>query len=288
MNWTRRGLVAAGTIAGAMPSLAWAYSPGAAMWEVRDGTAKVFLFGDSGPLRAPWTSPRFDAALKESAVFWKETPDAPPGSDAVFLAKGMNPTQPLSSSLTPLQLARVGAAAAMVGLPPTTLETLRPWLLAVLLDSSFRSHFGFKEENSPEHRLTVFAKAAGKPVHTEFPDEAAIVDYFASFSSAAQIGALMRAVEDIEAGPDAAQREADAWAAGDQRLEVQHMRRLSQDYPDYYQAILVVRNRRWAPRIRAMLDGGGTTFVLVGGDHLAGPDSVLVQLAAAGMRARRI
>jgi len=37
-----------------------------------------------------------------------------------------------------------------------------------------------------------------------------------------------------------------------------------------------------------MLDGGGTTFVLVGGDHLVGPDSVQNQLAAAGMRVRRV
>ena len=65
------------------------------------------------------------------------------------------------------------------------------------------------------------------------------------------------------------------------------MRRIGRTYPDYYQAILVARNRRWAPRFRAMLDGE-TTFVLVGGDHLVGPDSVQNQLAAAGMEARRI
>ena len=37
-----------------------------------------------------------------------------------------------------------------------------------------------------------------------------------------------------------------------------------------------------------MLDGGGTTFVLVGGDHLVGPDSVLSQLATVGLHARRV
>ena len=102
------------------------------------------------------------------------------------------------------------------------------------------------------------------------------------------MGALLRAVDDVEAGPDAAQRDAEAWAVGDRQLEVQEVRKISRAYPDYYQAILVARNRRWAPRFRAMLDGGGTTFVLVGGDHLVGPDSVLAQLEAAGMRARRV
>jgi hypothetical protein len=288
MACTRRGLIAAGAALAAAPAVAWAHPAEAAMWEVRDGRAKVFLFGDSGPLRAPWTSARFVAALDESTVFWKETPDPGPGANALFLAKGIDPARPLATWLAPAQRARVAAAAASVGLAPVLLDRLRPWLAAVFLDSSFRSHFGFKDENGPEHGLSVAAKAAGKAVRTEFPDEAAIVDYFAGFSRAAEIGALLRAVDEIEAGPDVAQRAAEAWMVGDLRPEVEEVRRLSRVYPDYYQAILVARNRRWAPRFRAMLDGGGTTFVLVGGDHLVGPDSVQSQLAAAGMRARRL
>jgi uncharacterized protein YbaP (TraB family) len=288
MAWTRRSLLAAGAIRAAAPSLAWAYPAEAALWEVRDGHAKVYLFGDSGPLRSPWRSARFDAALNESAVFWKETPDPGPGANALFMAKGIDPARPLSTWLIPEDRARVAAAAVSVGLAPVLLEGLRPWLAAVFLDSSFRSHFGFKDENGPEHSLSVAAKAAGKPVRTEFPDEAAIVDYFAGFSRAAEIGALLRAVDEIGAGPDVAQRAAEAWAVGDLRPEIQEVQRLSRAYPDYYQAILVTRNRRWAPRFRAMLDSGETTFVLVGGDHLVGPDSVQNQLAAAGMEARRI
>ena len=288
MNWTRRSLLAAGAIGATAPSLAWAYPADAAMWEVRDGRAKVFLFGDNPSLRTPWRSARFDAALNESAVFWKETPDAGPGANALFVAKGIDPARPLSTWLTPKDRARVAAAAATVGLAPVLLQRLRPWLAGVFLDSGFRSHFGFRPENGPEYQLSAAAKAAGKPLHSEFPDEAAIVDYFAGFSPAAEVGELLRAVDDIEAGPDAAQREAEAWAIGDQRYDIQRVRQVRRVYPEYYQAILVARNRRWAPRIRAMLDGGGTTFVLVGGEHLAGPDSVLAQLEAAGMTARRV
>ena len=280
--------MAAGAIAAAAPSLAWAYPADAAMWEVRDGRAKVFLFGDTPSLRTPWRSARFDAALNESAVFWKETPDAGPGASALFMAKGIDPARPLASWLTPKDLARVGAAAVSVGLAPVLLARLHPWLAGVFLDSSFRSHSGFKPEYGPESQLIAAARAAGKPVHTEFPDEASIVDYFARFSPAAEVGELLRAVDDIEAGPDAAQRDAEAWAIGDQRLDVQRVLQIRSTYPEYYQAILVARNRRWAPRVRAMLDGGGTTFVLVGGDHLAGPDSVLAQLKATGMAARRV
>jgi hypothetical protein len=280
--------MAAGAIAATAPALAWAYPAEAAMWEVRDGRAKVFLFGDNPSLRTPWKSARFDAALNESAVFWKETPEAGGGADSLMLAKGIDPARPLASWLTPKDLARVGAAAVSVGLAPILLARLHPWLAGVFLDSSFRSHSGFKPEYGPESQLIAAAKAAGKPVHSEFPDEASVVDYFATFSPAAERGELLRAVDDIEAGPDAAQRDAEAWAIGDQRPDLQRVLQIRSTYPEYYQAILVARNRRWAPRVRAMLDGGGTSFVLVGGDHLVGPDSVLAQLKATGMTARRV
>ena len=255
---------------------------------MRDSDATVFLFGDNPAHRAPWRSARVEAPLNASAVFWKETPEAGPGAAALFFAKGVDPTHPLSSWLSPKERARVTAAAAEVGLSDSTLERLRPWLAAVFLDSAFNAHAGFKDEYGPAHDLASLAKAAGKPIRTEFPDEQSIVDYFASFSPVAEVGALLRAVGDIEAGPEAALQNARAWAAGDQRLDLAAVLRMRDAYPDYYQAILVERNRRWAPRVRAMLDGGGTTFVLVGGDHLVGPDSIQAQLAAAGMRARRV
>ena len=219
------------------------------MWEVRAGSAKAYLFGDSGPLRAPWRSARFDAALADSQAFWKETPDT--SARGLFLAKGIDPARPLSTWLMPKDQARVAAAVGTVGLTSASLERFRPWLAAVVLDSSFRSHFGFKQENGPEHALVAAAKAGAKPIHSEFADVAEIVDYFAGFSKAAEVGALMRAVEDVEAGPDAAQRDADAWAAGDQGPATAKVRGLNRAYPDYYQAILVARNHRWPPRFRS-------------------------------------
>lgn len=49
-----------------------------------------------------------------------------------------------------------------------------------------------------------------------------------------------------------------------------------------------MRNRRWPPCIRLMLKEGGSAFVLVGADHLFGPEGLLALLAAGGLPARRI
>ena len=52
--------------------------------------------------------------------------------------------------------------------------------------------------------------------------------------------------------------------------------------------MIVDRNRDWIPRIRAMLEEIGWTFVLVGGGHLVGADSVLAMLRRAGMEPHRV
>jgi uncharacterized protein YbaP (TraB family) len=247
----------------------------------------VSLFGDNPYQRAPWRSARIEAALSQSAVFWKETPDGGNAS-GLFFAKGVDPARPLSSWLTADDRARVTAAAAAVNLGDAALEKLRPWLAAIFLEDGFNTHAGFESRYGPEHDLTELAKAGGKPIRTEFADEASIVDEFASFSPAAEVGALMRAVDDIEAGPGAADREAAAWAAGDQSQDLATVLHIRRAYLDYYERILVERNRRWPARIVSMLADGGTSFVLVGGDHLVGPDSIQHQLAAIGLEARRV
>ena len=287
MVWNRRRVLG-GLALAAAPVCAASHSPGPALWEVRERGARVLLFGDCPALRTPWRSDRIEAAVRASAVFWRETPVAQPGGAARFLAKGVDPARRLSSWLTASDRARVSAAAAAVGLADAALDRLQPWLAAVVLEDRFNAHAGFRPENGPTHDLTSIAEVQAKPIHSEFPDIAAVVDYFASFSAAAQVGSLLRTLDDIDAGVAAAEREGAAWAAGDLQADLAAVLRMRRLYPDYYQRILVERNRRWRTRIREMLDGGGTSFVLVGGAHLVGPDSVQAQLVGDGMLATRI
>ena len=286
MNWHRRQVLA-GLALAAAPGSGFGEPPGPALWEVREAGARVMLFGDNPAQTTPWRSERIEAAVGSSAAFWRETPPGKPGDTALFLAKGIDAARPLPSWLTPAQQSRASAAADALGLGIDALQRLRPWLAAVLLEERFDAHAGFKAENAPLHALTAVATAGGKPIRSEFADTAAVVDYFASFSPEAEVGSLMRTVDDIEAGAEAAAREMSAWAAGDQRADLAAVLHARQAYPAYYARILVERNRRWVARIREMLDGGGTTFVLVGSYHLAGPDSIQNQLASAGMHARR-
>ncbi|HZZ86770.1 MAG TPA: TraB/GumN family protein [Caulobacteraceae bacterium] len=259
-----------------------------ALWEARVGAGRVLLFGDNPAQRTPWRSENIESSVRASNVFWTETPHTGSDSAKLFIAKGVDPSRPLASWLTPRDWQRVSAAAASVGMGVAGLERLRPWLAAILLEQGFNARAGFRPENAPAHVLAAVAEKSGVRVASEFADTAAIVDFFAAFSPAAEVGALLRAVGDIEAGAGASELAGKAWATGDQRPELAGVLHLRAAYPAYYQRILVERNRRWRTRIEAMLGNGDNAFVLVGDYHLVGPDSIQRQLASIGVATRRI
>jgi len=270
----------------AAPALARADEDSYPLWEVRQGDAKVFLFGDGGSVSDPWRSARIEAAFSQSAAFWKETPDPAPGDMAKYVAKGLDRAHPLSTWLTSEQRDRVAAAAVSAGTTYAFLEPLQPWLAVGALTSAY----GQRQKPLPDPIpvLTAAAKSAGKPIRTEYPDIDSLIGWASGLSRPAQVQYLMYTIETNAAGPAMQERRSAAWAAADFRLETQRVALLKAAYPDLYEPLEADRNRRWPARFRAMLDGGGATFVLVGADHLVGPDSVLVQLNATGMRARRI
>jgi hypothetical protein len=286
MQWTRRSLLGAGLAAAPWLAAAADDADRYPLWTVGGGGARVFLFGDCGSVSDPWRSPRIERAFAESAVFWKETPDPGPGDLAGFLAAGVDPKRPLSTWLTTDQRLRVAQFAEAVGSTYARFEPFKPWFAAQALNqvSMQRQSWG----GDPLPVLSAEAKSAAKPVRTEFPDIPALVRWFDAFPDRAQVEYLMSMVETIQAGPAGFAKRTAAWTNGDLSLETARVLRQMRLYPEAYEAETASRNRRWPARFGAMLAAGGTTFVLVGADHLVGPQSVFAQLDAAGLRARRI
>jgi uncharacterized protein YbaP (TraB family) len=258
------------------------------LWQIADGSAKVFLFGDCGSPTDPWRSDRVQAAFDACPTFWKETPDLGPGDIGQFVARGTDHNHPLATWLTQAQRDRVRAAAHALGLGYDRIEFSQPWLAAAAFAQASAARQ--KLSTDPLSVLTAAAGSDGKTVRTEFPDAKSLIDFFAAAPPAAQVQYLTYTIDTVEASaadPGAWPRRETAWAAGDLSLETERVLGEMRRYPLCYETQTAVRNRRWPARFRAMLDGGGMTFVLVGADHLVGPESVLSQLEAAGLRARR-
>ncbi len=136
--------------------------------------------------------------------------------------------------------------------------------------------------------LEAKAVAEGKPVRTEFADAQATLDWVDSMSREAVCEYLIYTIDQQSISSAIWDRRKAAWARGDLSLMKSMVRQMKVDYPSLYPHMETNRNAKWPARFRTMLASDEATFVLVGAGHMAGPDSIPVQLAAAGMPAQRI
>lgn len=260
-----------------------------ALWAIKDKDSTIYLFGTIHVLRptTQWRSPRIAKAFQaaDDVVMEIEQPEGDAATVALMQKYGVDQTTPLSSKLEPEVYAKLQAAAQGMGFPPQALETMRPWRAALTVSLTPLLRAGYDPESGVEKLLTAQAKAAGKPI-SAFETLEQQVRFFADMTSAQEVHLLESSLDEIDDGPAEIDALVTAWAAGDQtELKRQMVDGLQGDYPDIYKLLLVERNKDWARQLKAKLAGSGVSFVAVGAGHLAGPDSLQVQLKALGIKA---
>jgi len=259
------------------------------LWRVRKGRSVVYLFGDGGTTEVAWPSARIERALAESVAFWKETPDYTEADRATYAARGVDPQRPLATWLTPSQLEKVTTAAAEAGVPYMRLERLKPWLAAVVLQQAYAARKPAAPSTpDPLTALEAKARAAGKPVRTEFADTEATLIWVDSMSEETAAEYLVYMIDQQNVPAGLWDRRKAAWARGDLKPIEAFVEEMRANYPHLYPHMETDRNARWPARFETMLANDPATFVVVGAAHLVGPDSLPVQLARAGLAAERI
>lgn len=263
-----------------------------ALWVARSATATVYLFGTIHTLKGdrPWESIKIEKALAASGTLWLETTEAGDPSALVPLLQkfGIDPAHPLSTKLTPTERKRLAAVANAPGMPTMArLDPMRPWLAAVMLGDAQLEAAGYSQDQGVEKALTDQMTKAGREVRGfETADQQ--LHYLIDLPRKTEIEILDSAVDDADGGVAKIDQVVDAWFAGDvERIGKLIVEDSALHLPQAYKALLVNRNVAWSRRIQDMLRGHGVSFVAVGAGHLAGPDSVLVQLAKLGIRTER-
>jgi len=268
-----------------------AQGPGPALWTITDADSTLYLFGTVHVLRpeTAWGSPRVDAAFAASDRIILEiaNPDDQAAIQPLIQQFGISPTRPLSSLLTPDEIARLDAAAVSIGATAAQLDPLRPWLVALSLSLAPMLKAGYDPQSGVDLVLKARAEAAGKPVAgLETIDKQ--VGILAALSEDTQLAFLRAALDAYDDATTELDALVTAWAGGDveaiNRLGVVEMRETSEEI---YQALLVRRNTDWADQIQTLLAGSGTVFIAVGAAHLAGDDSVQEILEDRGVEATR-
>ncbi|WP_181702511.1 TraB/GumN family protein [Chthonobacter albigriseus] len=288
--------IAAGSLRASLAAVALAAAPlpataEPALWALRDADSTIYLFGTFHIVKpeADWLTPRVAEAIKESGSIWMEVnllDEA--GSLTVALATlGTSPDRPLSARLSPEDLARVRAAADKVGLPFATLEPLRPWLAAMTISQKIMKDAGFSEAG-PDVQLALMASQSRTPVRA-FESAREQLEIFSNLSPEAEIAVLQSTLDTIDAGPAIMESMYLSWLTGDtEAIDREVLEQFRDMGPEVYARMLTERNRRFADRIRQILDGSGTQFVAVGAAHLIGDGSVQSFLAEHGIETERL
>ena len=262
-----------------------------AMWVIKDSDSTIYLIGTLHLLKhdAEWNSEKVKKTVGESTELWLEIAelDNQVALPALIATHGKDPSKPLSKKLNQEQRKKLAKIAATYSIPIASLEPMQPWLAAVVLAGTPLAKAGYDPQAGIDRKLKAQAEAEGDQIRG-FETVLEQVRMFADLPQTAQITFLVEVLDDLEEGLERVDKLATAWIDGDTeaiaRLGVDEMKR---EAPVVYKKLFVDRNVTWSEKIVEILKGSGVQQIAVGAAHLAGPDSLQVQLEKRGVKVER-
>lgn len=262
-----------------------------AMWVIRDKDSTVYLIGTLHLLRheMEWNAAKVEKTVTESTELWLEAAEIDDHTSiAPIIAQyGMDREKTLSSKLNAKQKEKLSKVADTYSVPLASLEPMQPWLAAVMFSVLPLQKAGYDPNRGVDRLLKAQADKEGDKVHG-FETAQEQVRFFAELPQAEQIAFLEESLGDAEKGLAQLEKLAKAWVEGDnETLGNILVNEFKKEAPALYEKFLVQRNIAWSKKIVEILKGSGVQQIAVGAGHLAGPDSLQVQLGKLGIKAER-
>jgi uncharacterized protein YbaP (TraB family) len=179
---------------------------------------------------------------------------------------------------------RADALAHEVGVELSLFDQFAPWFAAEAISQLQLTQLGFQPESGVEMYFMERARSDGKSVAglETVHDQIAV---FQNMSLDTQAEYLVSSLEQAHDLPKEVDSMVRAWQRGDaQWFASQLQSELGKD-PRLYQSVLVARNRKWVPKIEALLNDDRNYLVIVGTGHLVGQGSVIDLLKKDGIGA---
>ena len=177
---------------------------------------------------------------------------------------------------------RAASLAHEIGVELSSFDQFAPWFAAEAISELQLTQLGFQPENGVEMYFMDRARSDGKSVDglETVHDQ---ISVFQNMSLDAQAEYLLSSLEQAHDLPKEVDSMVRAWQRGDTRwFESELQSDLGHD-SDLYQSVLVARNRKWVPKIEALLNSDKNYLVIVGTGHLAGQGSVVDLLKKDGI-----
>lgn len=261
-----------------------------ALWVVKDKDTTVYLFGTVHLMKPQvvWFEGTVRKAYDSAGEVVLEVIDDEEKSAAAMLAKAVNPTGELTSTMLPEDMrVKLDTLARAHGLPMAFLDRMKPWFVSLTLSMAPYRKLGFDPAQGVDAVLKAQAQQDGKAL-TGLETASEQIDLIDSLPQDQQIAMLKSSIAEQDKAQTVLEEMIAAWAKGDPAALGALMNQSMAEAPDATRLLLHERNARWADWIEARMKRPGTLFVAVGAGHLGGAESVQDKLAALGLKARRV
>lgn len=206
----------------------------------------------------------------------------PAATQAALAAVGIaSPGNSVAEALSAEQWRSAEIAARESGLDLQAVAQLEPWFAAIVLYTGALASSGYDAALGVEQQIATWAAEDGKPV-TGLETLEQQLRLFKGLAAGMQRELLIKTLAELgEIESDTAALVAQ-WRDGDTAALAARLETDFLDYPGLRESIVTDRNLAWLAPLRAMLDGGGTTLVVVGALHLVGPTGLPALFEEAG------
>ncbi len=260
-----------------------------AFWEVKGRSNTVYLLGSVHMLKPDESTlpPVMLRAYERSKALVMELDLNDLDANAMLgssLELSMLPEgQSLSDILGSELYASLAAHAQALGLEPETMDRFQPWFAALVLEQMALGKSGFESGAGVDEQFAQLARTDGKPIIAlETVEEQ--LGFFAKLTEEQQRQYLRGTLKDLDTEASDAAVMVNAWRQGDSAELERLMRREASENPVLFRILTTDRNRRWLPKIVAMLGEDRDYLVIVGALHLVGNDGLVALLENQGFK----
>jgi uncharacterized protein YbaP (TraB family) len=256
-------------------------------WEVKGKHNMVYLLGSVHMLKPVDSALPAEAlrAYAASKVLVMELDLNGAGAESLLESGTELETLPegqtLADAVGPQLYAQLLARAQPLGLEPEIISHFQPWFAALMVQQMELAKSGYDPAAGVDEQFALMAQGDHKPIiGLETMDEQ--LGFFAHLSLEQQRQFLRSTLQDAAGAESESDAVVRAWQRGDTVKLEQLLREGTNDSPQLYRLLTTERNRRWLPKITALLNGDDNYLVIVGALHLIGHDGVVELLQRQG------
>ena len=272
----------------ALSAVVRADGPLHALWELHGKHNTVYILGSIHVLRPSDypLSPAVLNAYRNARSIFMEVNLAEIDSQHMqteLLASARLPEgQTLLSIMGDHRYKRAQTLAQEVGIDLGIFDAFAPWFAAEAISQLQLQQLGFQPKSGVEMFFLERARSDGKSVAglETVRDQIALFDALTMDQQADYLVSSLEEAHDLPKEVDAMVR---AWVSGDTEWFAEQLKSEIGRDPVLYQSVLVARNRKWVPKIEALLNDDRNYLVIVGTGHLVGPGSVIELLKKDGI-----